>query len=362
MSIKNLISIILVCIFLFSTFASIGHCEQADVLDITVEEAWELLSSTSNGIQLPIDVRTDAEWVSKRIDTPFPEYARQFEKNDIINEQSYQEFLELYDGNDVIIYCKSGGRSSTSANILVSRGFNGTVYNVLGGITDWESAGLPIKNGNDMPEKPQIPEGSEICILGSSYDFSSLSSDINEDVIRLGWDWDSDEYIDDWTEYQPSGSTFEQSHIWNMAGNFELQVISEDIVGGQSSFSDPLNILVDTPPIVTNFEGPHDGKIEEICEFIVSGTDADDDLISYQIIWGDGTEDELIGPFSSGEETTITHTWLEKGSYTIQVIAIDEHNIESDVLTHSVNMPKTKYFFSMFPILEYFINLFHMYF
>ena len=46
MSIKNLISIILVCMFLFSTFASIGHCEQADVLDITVEEAWELLSST----------------------------------------------------------------------------------------------------------------------------------------------------------------------------------------------------------------------------------------------------------------------------------------------------------------------------
>ncbi len=99
-----------------------------------------------------------------------------------------------------------------------------------------------------------------------------------------------------------------------------------------------------------------------VCEFIVSGTDADDDFIHYQIIWGDGTEDELPGPFCSGEGTTITHTWLEKGEYTIQVIAIDEHNIESDFLTHSVNMPKTRNFFSMFSILEYFINLFHMYF
>ena len=32
-------------------------------IDITVEEAWEMLNDTSNGIQYPIDVRSDSEWI-----------------------------------------------------------------------------------------------------------------------------------------------------------------------------------------------------------------------------------------------------------------------------------------------------------
>ena len=41
-------------------------------IDISSQEAWELLSSTSNGIQFPIDVRTYDEWINERIDTPYP--------------------------------------------------------------------------------------------------------------------------------------------------------------------------------------------------------------------------------------------------------------------------------------------------
>ncbi len=42
-------------------------------IDITVQEAWNLLNNLSNGIQIPIDVRTDGEWRGERIDTPYPE-------------------------------------------------------------------------------------------------------------------------------------------------------------------------------------------------------------------------------------------------------------------------------------------------
>jgi len=45
-------------------------------INISVKEAWELLRNTSNGIQYPIDVRTYDEWLTERIDTPYPEYAR----------------------------------------------------------------------------------------------------------------------------------------------------------------------------------------------------------------------------------------------------------------------------------------------
>ena len=39
--------------------------------DITVQEAWDLLNNTSNGIQIPIDVRRNDEWNPEIIDTPF---------------------------------------------------------------------------------------------------------------------------------------------------------------------------------------------------------------------------------------------------------------------------------------------------
>lgn len=38
--------------------------------DISVDEAWALLNNASNGIQIPIDVRTDPEWIPEHIDTP----------------------------------------------------------------------------------------------------------------------------------------------------------------------------------------------------------------------------------------------------------------------------------------------------
>ena len=46
--------------------------------DINVNEAWNLLNDTSNGIQIPIDVRTNNEWKSEHILTPKPENPKQF--------------------------------------------------------------------------------------------------------------------------------------------------------------------------------------------------------------------------------------------------------------------------------------------
>ncbi|MFH0767380.1 MAG: hypothetical protein V1920_04750, partial [Bacillota bacterium] len=43
-------------------------------IDITAEEAWEMCASITNGITIPIDVRTDPEWTSERINTPYPEF------------------------------------------------------------------------------------------------------------------------------------------------------------------------------------------------------------------------------------------------------------------------------------------------
>ncbi len=46
-------------------------------------------------------------------------------------------------GRAIVVYCRSGNRSSTAGDMLSRRGF-GNVYNVLGGIYSWERSGEPL--------------------------------------------------------------------------------------------------------------------------------------------------------------------------------------------------------------------------
>jgi rhodanese-related sulfurtransferase len=113
------------------------------VIDITVEEAWNLLNNTSNGIQIPIDVRTENEWKNEHIDTPSPENPQHHNYLEWSNPSILQDFISNFNGKELIIYCGVGGRSKTAANILIENEFNGIVYNMLGGITDWKNKGYP---------------------------------------------------------------------------------------------------------------------------------------------------------------------------------------------------------------------------
>jgi hypothetical protein len=55
--------------------------------------------------------------------------------------------------------------------------------------------------------------------------------------------------------------------------------------------------------------------------------------------WGDGTNTGWIGPFNSGHELTVNHTWTKRGTYTIKAKAMDNYSAESGWGTLSVTMP-----------------------
>ena len=78
--------------------------------------------------------------------------------------------------------------------------------------------------------------------------------------------------------------------------------------------------------------------------FIFSATDPEGDYLYYYVDWGDETGKEMIGPFPSGEEQTVAHTWSENGEYTIKVKTMDTYQAESDYGSLEVTMPKTKTF------------------
>jgi len=51
--------------------------------------------------------------------------------------------LEKHKDKAVVVYCKTGTRSSIACNALTSNGFS-NVYNLTGGIMSWQESHLPI--------------------------------------------------------------------------------------------------------------------------------------------------------------------------------------------------------------------------
>jgi len=116
------------------------------VTNLTVQEAWDLLNGSCS-YEIPIDVRRNDEWNPERIDTPIPEHPRHYCLDRLQNATLLAKFISLYDGFDIIVYCKAGGRSWKGANIILNAGFTGAIYNVVGGITEWKVQGLPTAIG-----------------------------------------------------------------------------------------------------------------------------------------------------------------------------------------------------------------------
>ena len=91
------------------------------------------------------------------------------------------------------------------------------------------------------------------------------------------------------------------------------------------------------PPTIT---GPLTGKIRELCEYRIVTTDYQNDDIEYYVDWGDETNSGWIGPYPSGENITVNHTWKSKNIYTINAKARDVYGHESDWTSLEITMSK----------------------
>ena len=97
---------------------------------------------------------------------------------------------------------------------------------------------------NDPPNKPSTPSGPTTVRVGSPATYSSSATDDDGDKIKLGWDWDGDNVVDDWTGYVDSGTTVSFTHTWNTQDTYTVKVIAEDLPGVQGPWSDPITVTV----------------------------------------------------------------------------------------------------------------------
>lgn len=82
-----------------------------------------------------IDVRTPKEIAEGSIEGAL--------KVDFKNDDFEQKILELDTSKTYYVYCRSGRRSDRARNFMVNHGFR-DVYNVTGGIIEWQKAGYPL--------------------------------------------------------------------------------------------------------------------------------------------------------------------------------------------------------------------------
>lgn len=92
-------------------------------------------------------------------------------------------------------------------------------------------------------------------------------------------------------------------------------------------------------PTKPTIRGPTKGEPNKAYSFQFNSTDTENEDYELYIDWGDGTNTGWFGPFPSGYEVTLNHTYAVKQIFSIKAKARDMNGDESEWGTHNINIP-----------------------
>ncbi len=123
-----------------------------------------------------------------------------------------------------------------------------------------------------------------------------------------------------------------------------------------------LFIIKNDHPRSPDINGPINGKLRINYDYIFESDDPDDENIYYYVDWGDETNSGWLGPYSSGYELTLSHSWTKNRTYEIKVRVKDVNNLLSPWTTLEVNIPRTQQnriinWFYTHPFLQYILQI-----
>jgi phage shock protein E len=127
-----LLSLVFVSVVAYSYYTLLMPGDgRAEYGDLPVQQAYELIQAKTPLIIL--DVRTQEEYDDGHIEgailIPVGELATRLK--------------ELSKGDELLVYCRTGNRSSNAVSLLMANGFT-KIYHMKDGITSWIRAGYPI--------------------------------------------------------------------------------------------------------------------------------------------------------------------------------------------------------------------------
>ena len=95
---------------------------------------------------------------------------------------------------------------------------------------------------NNKPDTPDKPSGKTRGLPGEIYDYSTSSTDQDDDQISYCFSWGDDNVTI--TNWMNSGEIGEESYSWSEKGRYNIRVRVRDECGFVSDWSDPLKVNI----------------------------------------------------------------------------------------------------------------------
>jgi hypothetical protein len=199
---------------------------------------------------------------------------------------------------------------------------------------------------NQPPDAPTI-SGPTTGDPNVEYQFTFKSTDNEGEDIYYWIEW-GDNSNSDWIGPYSSGVDTIVSHTYSSSDFFEITAKAKDTIGLESDWSSPHIIAIgDFAPDKPTISGPTQGKTKTEIEFTFVSTDTNEDDLYYTIKWGDGSTEDWFGPYSSGEEVKVSHSWKKEGTWVIEAKAKDTTDLESEWARFDVSIPRNKQSFDL---------------
>jgi hypothetical protein len=107
----------------------------------------------------------------------------------------------------------------------------------------YEAIVLAIDENNNPPNTPQRPSGPTSGSTNVEYTYSTRATDPEGDNVYYQWDW-GDGTVSKWFGPYSSGAEVTAKHSWNVQGSYSIRVKSKDINQAESTWSEPLAIVM----------------------------------------------------------------------------------------------------------------------
>ena len=183
----------------------------------------------------------------------------------------------------------------------------------------------------NMSPPPSTPSGYTFGYTGTSYSYSTSTTDPNGDSLEYLFDWgDGSTNLTGW---YVSGATASASHTWSSLGTYYVKVRAQDSTGAWSDWSSSLTVnMGNRPPNAPSTpSGPTSGYRNVGYTYSTSTIDPDGDNVRYQFEFtGPSTNVSFTtGWYASGQTGSLTVMWETTdplGTYYVRVRAQDVYD------------------------------------
>jgi hypothetical protein len=137
-------------------------------------------------------------------------------------------------------------REMYTRNLWDSLKYETFIHSSLWGNPD---LGVGPQFANQPPEIPTVPEGPSRVTLRKPGTYMTQSSDPDEDNLYYCWSWGDG--ATEWVGPYGSSDEISTTHRWTEEGIYEIQVKAKDVNGGESGWSDPIQVTIPKQKFLT---------------------------------------------------------------------------------------------------------------